>query len=101
MANDPFERTRDAHSGTEFPDADYVAFDGAEIIGRVYKIANGTQEVMAPTARGLIACLPFLTCPVPQLEERSRLAMALHVRRARSETPDQRHDENRDHEKPD
>jgi hypothetical protein len=61
---------RDAHSGTDFPDTDYVVLNGKEIIGRVYQIANGTQEVMVTLARGLIACPLLLPVPVRQFTDK-------------------------------
>ena len=37
-------RSADMYPDAGYPDTDFVAFDGEEIIGRVYRIRDGTEE---------------------------------------------------------
>jgi hypothetical protein len=37
-------RSADLYPDGRFPDTDFVAFDGEEIIGRVYRIRHGKEE---------------------------------------------------------
>jgi hypothetical protein len=37
-------RTADVYPDAGYPDTDFVAFDGEEIIGRVYWISHGKDE---------------------------------------------------------
>jgi hypothetical protein len=37
-------RSADMYPDAGYPDTDFVAFDGEEIIGRVYRIRHGTEE---------------------------------------------------------
>jgi hypothetical protein len=37
-------RSSDVYPDAGYPDTDFIAFDGEEIIGRVYRISHGKEE---------------------------------------------------------
>ena len=37
-------RSADVYPDARYPDTDFIAFDGEEIIGRVYRIRHGTEQ---------------------------------------------------------
>ena len=57
-------RSADVYPGADYPDTDFIAFDGEEIIGRVYRISHGTEE-------GLWFWMMTVSRPGPMFNARS------------------------------